>query len=597
MWSGEIAGDLRTFTYSTPSPDGRYLSAVDWSSGDLAVWDLETGERRRVSNKGRPWSQSQDWAWSSVFSPDGSQLAYMWFVTKKGYEVRIIGVDGSGQRTVFDQPCWPRCRLEDWSEDGEQLLALIGAEDVSREVGHQETWQLMTISVSDGSHRVLKSFEHHAPQLAGFSVDSRWVAYDLPSDRETGDRDVHLLSLDGGEETPLLTGPEDDRFWGWLPDGQGILFYSDRQSARGVWRLPVKDGRAVGDAVPVRQDLWKVWPLGFSSDRYYYGVVLDEASLQIASFDVEAGGIVGLPEPAGDPTAGSPRDLAWSLDGQYLAYRLRRHPNLAYQSEQPGSTGDQLVLRSLASDEVRALDLPLEEWERIRWVADGSAVFVAGTDAQRNVGVFRLDLNTGELESQYVQEQGREEAFNGYAVSPDGKTLYFSREGDPENPLIALDLTTGEEMVLTAFSRDLPSLAVSPDGQWLNYVAWSAEQPDRRALTVVSTTSGEPRELHWEPAAGIRFAWWTPDSDQLIFPTWNEQTDRITHWTISREGGPPHKIGEAGGFYGGSEEEFPWGSFELNPDGSRVAGVSLLARGEIWVIENVLGKACANSGS
>src|SRR5712671_1288619 len=35
-----------------PSPDGRYLSFVDWSTGDLAIRDLSTGANRRLTNKG-----------------------------------------------------------------------------------------------------------------------------------------------------------------------------------------------------------------------------------------------------------------------------------------------------------------------------------------------------------------------------------------------------------------------------------------------------------------------------------------------------------------------------------------------------------------
>ncbi len=39
------------FWASTPSPDGRYVSEVDWITGDLAVLDLLTGELRRVTDK------------------------------------------------------------------------------------------------------------------------------------------------------------------------------------------------------------------------------------------------------------------------------------------------------------------------------------------------------------------------------------------------------------------------------------------------------------------------------------------------------------------------------------------------------------------
>src|SRR4030043_2436227 len=47
VWSGfgvDICG--------TVSPDGRYLSFVDWQSGDLAIREIAAGTNRRLTNKG-----------------------------------------------------------------------------------------------------------------------------------------------------------------------------------------------------------------------------------------------------------------------------------------------------------------------------------------------------------------------------------------------------------------------------------------------------------------------------------------------------------------------------------------------------------------
>ena len=47
VWSGSDV-DVE----GAPSPDGRYLSYVDWDTGDLAVYELTTGKKRRLTNKG-----------------------------------------------------------------------------------------------------------------------------------------------------------------------------------------------------------------------------------------------------------------------------------------------------------------------------------------------------------------------------------------------------------------------------------------------------------------------------------------------------------------------------------------------------------------
>ena len=44
-----------------PSPDGKFLSFVDWDTGDLAIRDLETGTNRRLTNKG-PWEKPEEFA-------------------------------------------------------------------------------------------------------------------------------------------------------------------------------------------------------------------------------------------------------------------------------------------------------------------------------------------------------------------------------------------------------------------------------------------------------------------------------------------------------------------------------------------------------
>ena len=53
-------------SFGAPSPDGRYLSFTDWSTGDLAIRYLPTHENRRITHKGLPWSESGSQAlWSA----------------------------------------------------------------------------------------------------------------------------------------------------------------------------------------------------------------------------------------------------------------------------------------------------------------------------------------------------------------------------------------------------------------------------------------------------------------------------------------------------------------------------------------------------
>ena len=107
------------------SLDGRYLSFTDWSTGDFAVQDLESGERRRLTNKGT-WLESDEFAQAiQVFSPDGRRIAYSW---QKGRncDLRIINIDGSASRILYQNHDLAYLLPEDWSSDGHSLLVWHG---------------------------------------------------------------------------------------------------------------------------------------------------------------------------------------------------------------------------------------------------------------------------------------------------------------------------------------------------------------------------------------------------------------------------------------------------------------------------------------
>ena len=60
------------------SPNGRYLSYIDWESISVNIKDLKTGTTKRLTRKGT-WEGNYQYPDRSVFSPDGTQLAYTWY--------------------------------------------------------------------------------------------------------------------------------------------------------------------------------------------------------------------------------------------------------------------------------------------------------------------------------------------------------------------------------------------------------------------------------------------------------------------------------------------------------------------------------------
>ena len=118
--------------YGRISPDGSYFTYVDWSTGDLAVTDVATGENRRLTDKGS-WTESDEYAELSIVSPDGKKIAYAWF-NGRFYEMRLVGFDGSDHRVLYSHEdvdyLWPGA----WSPDGKYVTATLVKDNNTHEL-------------------------------------------------------------------------------------------------------------------------------------------------------------------------------------------------------------------------------------------------------------------------------------------------------------------------------------------------------------------------------------------------------------------------------------------------------------------------------
>jgi Tol biopolymer transport system component len=373
------AGSEPDFYASSPSPDGRYLTEIDWMTGNLAVLDLLSGELRHVTNKGS-WADSITWAESSVFSPDGTQIAYTWFSDNvPGYEIWIINSDGTNPRVLLpNHEDRAYFLIDDWSSDGRHLLVQsVGLEGI----------QLALVSTDDRSFRALKKLGSEYTSLAAFSPDDRYVAYTHPSREGSKDSDVFVISLADGREFTLLSGPSDDRLMGFTPDGKSILFYSDREVTQGIWRLPIGRDLDAGEPELLRADVWRLLPLGFSRDAYFYGVPIEQPQVHTGAVDLAASRFLRNPTPVQDVSDGTSMAGDWSPDGQYLAY----------VANDPLVQSWRLVIRPVTGDDAREIPIDVRSVRKVRWAPDSKSLMIIG-NVQLRDALFRVDLATGRLE-------------------------------------------------------------------------------------------------------------------------------------------------------------------------------------------------------
>ena len=116
VWSG----GYEVYIQGAPSPDGRYLSYSD--SNDVAFFDLTTGTVRALTHESS-WrtGRSSAQVLNSVFSPDGQHIAYAWQDDQGRFDLRIVGIDGSTPRIVYQHPDVQGLQPNAWFPDGKTL--------------------------------------------------------------------------------------------------------------------------------------------------------------------------------------------------------------------------------------------------------------------------------------------------------------------------------------------------------------------------------------------------------------------------------------------------------------------------------------------
>jgi Tol biopolymer transport system component len=463
-----------------PSPDGKYLSYVDWDTGDLAIRELATGKNRRLTNN---LKDSPEYAYESIWSPDGQQIAYIWNKKEQKKDLRTIRLDGSEPRVLYANEEVTYVLPSDWSPDGKQILALLRRKD--------RTNQIVLVSVADGSVRILKSLDWRYPQKMCFSPDGRYLVYDFPPKEGSPKRDIFLLATDGSREICLVEHPADDFVLGWAPDGKRVLFASDRRGSVDAWAIPVADGKPAGSPDLVRLDLGHGFrPLGFTRNgSFYYGMSGGQnQNVFLAELDPQTGKVSAPPKSITDRFASNNGGPAWSRDGRYLSF----------QSTHPGR-GTVLRILSLETGNEREfpMELKLRYFASQHWSPDGRSILVGGASQKGQQGLYKIDTQTGDVAPLLLGV-----VFNG-RLSPDGKAIYYRpRDQEKRSSIHVRELETGVDRELyraptpLGAPTELTDLDLSADGRHLAFVvADTATHSTSTSLYVLPTAGGDPREL------------------------------------------------------------------------------------------------------
>ncbi len=521
--------------WSSVSADGRYLPFSDPDTGNVAIRDLTNG-RVQLVTKSKGYEEG--FAEFAVWSPDSRQLAYSWWHVEKGQpsrmQLRVVGRENGTPRVVYrnDQLGWMQPLA--WSPDGRSILAVL-------ELARQS--QMGLVAVSDGSFRLLKSGV--SPERADFSPDGRYIAYDY-AQPQAPMREINVMAVDGTNDRPLVSSPDHDFLLGWFPDGRHVLFGSDRLSTPGAWAVAVNNGAPQGDPFLVRADIGRTSSLGFDRrGRFYAYNSVAGTDVVVAEIDPATGKVTQQARPAPRAQPLARRDQAtWSPDGR----------RLIYTQSLPGR-GTALVVQTVATGELNVRPVTLRNIFRPSWFPDGTAVALRGQDAEGQMGIFRVDLGTGNVTPIVRPAQ------NFVAMTADGQSVLYARAQGIWRRRIA-DGT--EQEVLR--SPNAGTMAVSPDGQ-------SMARRSGESIVVLSLAGGGERVLVGQVPGSLPRVGWSHDSQHVFYIAGRREL-----WRVPAAGGPAIDTGvRADGTR----------LISVSPNGRQIALSGGMEEAEVWVWENI----------
>lgn len=550
-----------SFPYQAVSPDGRYIAYPRIQPGPrgLMLRDLISGTDRQLTN----YDMSK-LATTSIFSPDSHMIAFRVDKRPNGQDLRIIGIDGTGERVIFENENVTASHPQDWSGDGKSILAVFSMADRSR--------QIAVIRVSDGSVRSLKTSDWRLgpPDRALFSLDGRHIVYHQLQRAGEPSSDISLLSLDGSREVRLVQHPADDKVVGWAPDGR-LLFTSDRSGTRDLYALRMSGAGAVGAPELLQRNVQGLDHKLTRTGALHYLNSYRANGAYITGLDVEHGKLTTSPVPVTEIARDYNWTPAFSPDGSQVAVISFR-----------GKDKVSVIVKSLTDNSQR--EIPVQGMRvayDLLWHPDNRSLLIRGNDAHFQWGIHRLDLRTGRL-GKPVLSVPSENNLGQFELSPDGAVLYydFRDRSGRTSTLRSRDLDNGDERDLYSMAlgrNSNVSFALAPRGKRIAIVTdldWT--KPDAATWTILDLEQGTSRTIP-KISRGTFAPVWTPDERYLVF------VSSLTWRRVSVEDGTVSELGP-------TNVEGVRGPKRMHPDGTRLAFFSVKEVSEFWVTENLYPK-------
>jgi eukaryotic-like serine/threonine-protein kinase len=362
------------------SPDGDLIVCPtrSWTDSGYQVhltgFDLKTGHEQQIGPQS--WFSIFQVSWQDMSSliisarDDGTSPFQLW---------RITYPEGTIHKITNDL-------AEYWgaSVSGQNIVT----------VRTEWRWGLFVVNTAD-------NYAPHSPILSGVGLNYgiAWAGNDqiVFSSMAQDKLNISRINDDGSNQVQLTMNAGNNYTPETSADGRFVVFASNRNGKYNIWRMNTQDG---GD---LKQ-------LTFTDGNFYPSISPDNQWVAYDNQSSTTKDVWKVPLEGGTPTKVTEkyRMPAYSPDSRMIAVRY----------DLTSGTRDVAILSGEAGQVLRQVQIPVLEWQRVRWLSNHTLSYVKSVDGEANI--WSYDLNTG--------AETRLTNFNrnliyAYAWSPDYKKL------------------------------------------------------------------------------------------------------------------------------------------------------------------------------